>query len=135
MRAITIWQPYPYGIVKGWKSHETRSWRTSYRGPLMIHAAQRIDRVVIHRAQLYGYEIPDDLPTGVVVALVDLSDIQSAPAVTMRDQWCWSDYRDGRWAWALGDIRVLHEPVPAQGKQGLWIPDAELIAKVEEGEA
>ena len=34
--------------------------------------------------------------------------------------------------WELADVRPLTEPVPAKGKLGLWIPDAELVEAVEE---
>jgi len=40
MKAITIAQPYATLIALGQKKIETRSWSTSYRGPLAIHAAK-----------------------------------------------------------------------------------------------
>lgn len=39
MRAITLTQPWATLVAIGAKRIETRSWRTSYRGPLAIHAA------------------------------------------------------------------------------------------------
>lgn len=41
MRALTIHQPWASLVALGVKTIETRSWRTSYRGPLAIHAGQR----------------------------------------------------------------------------------------------
>jgi len=41
MKAITIWQPWASLLACGAKQFETRSWATSYRGPIAIHAAQR----------------------------------------------------------------------------------------------
>lgn len=38
MKALTIYQPWASLIALGAKTIETRSWRTSYRGPLAIHA-------------------------------------------------------------------------------------------------
>ena len=40
MKAITLIQPYATLISLGMKKIETRSWATSYRGPLAIHAAK-----------------------------------------------------------------------------------------------
>ena len=40
MKAITIWQPWASLLVSGRKRYETRSWATSYRGPIAIHAAR-----------------------------------------------------------------------------------------------
>lgn len=38
MRAITLTQPWATLVAIGAKKIETRSWSTSYRGPLLIHA-------------------------------------------------------------------------------------------------
>ena len=40
MRAISLWQPWASLIMTGAKTFETRHWSTSYRGPLVIHAAK-----------------------------------------------------------------------------------------------
>src|SRR5258708_5270609 len=41
VKALTLWQPWASLIAVGAKTIETRSWSTSYRGPLAIHAAKR----------------------------------------------------------------------------------------------
>ncbi len=40
MKAITLHQPWATLVAVGAKRIETRSWATSYRGPLAIHAAR-----------------------------------------------------------------------------------------------
>lgn len=40
MKVLTLHQPYATAIALGHKRYETRSWWTSYRGPLAIHAAK-----------------------------------------------------------------------------------------------
>ena len=42
MRAITIHQPYASLIAVGVKKYETRSWATSHRGPIAIHASKKL---------------------------------------------------------------------------------------------
>lgn len=39
MKALTLWQPWASLIALGEKRYETRSWATSYRGLLAIHAS------------------------------------------------------------------------------------------------
>ena len=39
MKALTLYQPYATAIALGLKKYETRSWATSYRGPLAIHTS------------------------------------------------------------------------------------------------
>jgi ASCH domain. len=91
VRAITLTQPYATLIAIGAKHIETRSWATSYRGPLAIHAGKGLSPVG-GRAGLYdlafsdpdGYFYPalhqtnvfciDDLPRGAIVATCDLVD-------------------------------------------------------------
>lgn len=43
MKALSIRQPWAWLIVHGYKPVENRTWRTAYRGPLLIHAAQQFD--------------------------------------------------------------------------------------------
>ena len=40
MRALTLTQPWAEAVASGLKVWETRSWQTSYRGPIAIHAAK-----------------------------------------------------------------------------------------------
>lgn len=40
MKALSLWQPWASLVAIGAKTIETRSWSTSYRGPLAIHAAK-----------------------------------------------------------------------------------------------
>lgn len=44
MKAISIWQPWASAIAVGSKRIETRSWETSYRGSLLIHASKRCNK-------------------------------------------------------------------------------------------
>jgi hypothetical protein len=45
VKAITLTQPWASLVALGAKKIETRSWATSYRGPLMIHAAKGLGPV------------------------------------------------------------------------------------------
>ena len=39
MKALSVRQPWAWAIIHGGKDVENRSWRSRYRGPLLIHAA------------------------------------------------------------------------------------------------
>lgn len=45
MRVLSIKQPWASLIVHGKKDIENRSWWTSYRGPVLIHAGKKPDDV------------------------------------------------------------------------------------------
>ncbi len=40
MKTLSLLQPWATLVVMGVKQIETRSWRTDYRGPLLIHASK-----------------------------------------------------------------------------------------------
>lgn len=42
------------------------------------------------------------------------------------NEFAFGDYSPGRFAWLLGDVRALPEPVPAKGHLGLWDYEGEL---------
>ena len=43
MKTLSIRQPWAQMIVLGIKPVENRSWKTSFRGPLLIHASKKYD--------------------------------------------------------------------------------------------
>ena len=85
MKALTLWQPWATLVALGHKTVETRSWETSYRGPLAIHAARRVPRDwpgphVLVGNPTRGYALAGDdyrwpLPLGVIVATCRLVDV------------------------------------------------------------
>ena len=52
MKVITIKQPFATLIAKGYKTYEFRSWKTSYRGKILIHAAKGVDKNNIDRESM-----------------------------------------------------------------------------------
>ena len=53
------------------------------------------------------------------------------PAQDVSDQQPYGDFTPGRYAWLLDNVQALPESIPAKGRQGLWSPDADLLATVE----
>jgi len=119
--------------VAGVKKIETRSWYTSYRGPLAIHAAKRkptthdllcFDRTTLERdlSRVVDSGKVEDLPRGCVIGVCELLDC--VPTESIREgisevEFKYGDYSDGRWAWLLDDVRQI-EPIPVRGCQRLW---------------
>lgn len=78
------------------------------------------------------------MPTGAVVATANLvecwavgEDYQSGRVVLFNGEGgatkdvnakeiIFGDYSFGRYAWELSDVKMLPEPIPAKGQQGLW---------------
>lgn len=130
MKTLTLWQPWATLIAIDAKHYETRSWPTKYRGPLAIHASLhdmecdvvKINSFYREAFERAGIESVKDLPFGKVLCIVDLTDCIRTETVLMLSQAeaAFGDYSPCRFAWKLENLRVLPEPIPARGKQGLW---------------
>ena len=156
MKVLTLTQPWATLVAIGAKKIETRSWSTSYRGPLAIHAAKGLASVggvsglydlcetePFHTA-LRGQDLPHVLPKCSIVAVCELVAIEDTDWVIKnhgaykiigggRRHWplidqerAFGDYSPGRYAWLLLNIRALPEPVPCKGQLGLWEYEGEL---------
>lgn len=152
MRGITLWQPWASLVAFGLKQYETRHWYTSYRGPLLIHAAKRkakpedLKNIVIgaidrgatrEQLELLDQLYRSELPLGAIVALTELTDCLEMseqktkwqihiPSQTAVERLA-GNWKNGRFAWKLENIRALPEPIIASGKQGFWIPTKETM--------
>jgi hypothetical protein len=123
-------------IAIGHKRVETRSWGTSHRGPLAIHAAKTFPGWA--RDLCLGSPFLEALtggrgatqalrhPLGAVVAIAELVDVQRITSpeaigyVLGVNEVAFGDWTPGRYAWLLANVRPLAEPIPARGAQGLW---------------
>lgn len=75
--ALTVFQPYAWLIVAGLKPIENRTWSTTYRGPLIIHAGVRMHAHGIDEIEKrYRVKIDRDaLQMGGVIGEVHLVDV------------------------------------------------------------
>ena len=141
MKVLTLRQPWATLVAIGAKKIETRSWKTNYRGPLAIHAAKRIDKQILRLCftepffdALAGAGIRliaqhvfrgNVLPRGAIVAICTLRqvvEITERNASGLKDlELSFGDFTPGRYAWFLDDVEELVEPIPARGRQGLWL--------------
>lgn len=135
MRAITLWEPYASLVALGYKRIETRSWATSYRGTLLIHAAKH--PLSYAQQELLSYLKSShniDLKNfhfGCVVATCNLVN-----CVAMSDSFIKSqspleiavgDWQVGRVAWIFSDIKIVNNSISVRGGQRLWIPSNEVM--------
>jgi hypothetical protein len=61
MKALSIRQPWAWLIVNGFKNIENRTWRTAFRGPVLIHAGATMTKADYEAACLFinGIELSD----------------------------------------------------------------------------
>ena len=70
MKAITIKQPFASLITAGLKEYEFRTWKTAYRGELLIHAGKSVDAEAMKRFAGYGLTFP----VGCIIAKATLTE-------------------------------------------------------------
>ena len=56
MKVLTIREPWASLIVNGYKKYEFRSWKTNYRGKLLIHAGINIEKNMLSRFKEYDID-------------------------------------------------------------------------------
>lgn len=112
MKAISIKQPWASFIVMGKKTIETRTWKTNYRGDLLIVSSKTMDK---------NYPYPNFLslgfPLGQALAIVKLIDCR--PMRKEDEEFAMCSCELGRYAWILSDIRKI-KPFPVKGQLGLY---------------
>jgi hypothetical protein len=132
VKALSLWEPWAMLIALQLKRFETRSWSTTYRGPIAIHAAKKWNRSLRttckHIMRHYDVNL-DSPPLGAFVAIAELVEIY--PTARIRDTLSlqerdFGDYSSNRFAWQLENIQAI-ESVPARGYQGIWNLDTETI--------
>lgn len=142
-KALTVHQPYAALICLGLKRYETRSRRTSVRGPIVIHAARtlpiargeirRYGRYELlrddHGLMLVGDGLPRGgalrLPVGAFIGTATITDCTQvtvddlAAGLYPRDQIALGDFTPGRWLWHLDQPHPI-PPVPGRGQLGFF---------------
>lgn len=150
MKAISLWQPWASAMFPpvSLKRIETRSWPTSHRGMLAIHAAKKqskelerffdannIDRV-------HGGTSPFgmitgsfyDLPFGAIIGFgnlvecfqineLNLNQMPQYRTLLNSNEQAWGNYDLGRFAWVFENLTRLDRPVPWRGAQGFFEVD------------
>ena len=133
MRALSIHQPWASYLAHAVKRYETRSWHTTYRGLVAIHAGKFDGFVTPGMVEHHPDAGAIRFPLGVVVAVGNLREVlhtaDHAANVTLEEQRL-GDWSAGRFAWGFENMTLLRVPVPLRGFQGLWRLTPEQVAQI-----
>jgi hypothetical protein len=139
VRALTIRQPWAgsFFAERNPKNVENRPFASQYRGPVMIHAGQRLasePTAMSTVTRLLGGEPQIGAPRGGVQwalgQVIGVAELVSIHPVEECGGKCSPWALPARAHWCFAKARLLRRPVPAFGKLGLWTPDDELVAEV-----
>ena len=126
MKVLSLIEPWATLIKERKKIIETRSWKTSYRGELYIHASsKKINKKDPHTIKLL--ELIPNVAMGYgnilckckLVDCVYLDQKFLDEIKTKEQEFLCGEYSIGRYAWILEDIEPI-TPIPAKGHLNIW---------------
>lgn len=140
--ALTLTEPWATAVAIGDKKNETRSWETSYQGPLAIHSAKSFPREAQELCEMdpfcstlsHAGHTPNrakstnqwELPLGYVLAFVWLDHVSRLPALVTEHhlppepERSFGNYSPGRYIWHFSAVYRLKVPIATRGSLGLW---------------
>lgn len=127
MKVLSIREPFATLIMNGNKKIETRSWKTSYRGELYIHASKGkiIRQKYLNRPELLDIIEGLDMNYGFIICkcnLVDCIYMDEGFVENIKkdkQEYLLGHYEVGRYAWVLDNIEII-EPIKARGRLNIW---------------
>lgn len=121
MKVLTIKEPWATLIIKGYKKYEFRSWKTKYRGKILIHAGLSIDKNNVSKFNNYNLEYSQGQIIG-EAKLVDciLVDESLQKELQEKDILVYGNNNIGKYAWKLENVVKYDKKEKIKGKLGLW---------------
>ena len=122
MKVLSIKNPWATLIINGYKKYEFRTWKTKYRGKILIHASLGIEKNILNKFKDYnleyynGYIIGEAILTDCILVTKEFYDELLTIDSTVYEL---SDHKM-KYAWKLENIIKYDKPIKAKGSLGLW---------------
>ncbi len=121
MKVLTIREPWASLIINGYKKYEFRSWKTNYRGKILIHAGKGIDKDMLYITDKYNIKINP----GNIIGEVEITDcikvddkfneyLKKDNRLVYR-----GNYKDN-YAWKIENVVKFDKTISVNGELGLW---------------
>lgn len=128
MKVLSLTEPCATLIRENIKQVETRSWKTSYRGELYIHASStKIPKEWKKDKEFMELVKETPLNYGNIICKCNLVNCIYMTKEYVEDmknnnyqEYICGKYEEGRYAWILENIQVLDNPIKAKGHLGIW---------------
>lgn len=70
MKVITIKEPFATLILEGYKEYEFRTWKTNYRGDVLIHAGKTVNKEALNKVK----DLDLNYSKGEIIAKAKITD-------------------------------------------------------------
>ena len=124
MKVITVKQPFASLIATGLKEYEFRTWKTNYRGEILIHAGKGIDKEAMKKFEHLDLEYPLGciIARAVVTDCIFIDDDMKKKLRQKKSLVYSGVVNDDSWkgyGFKLENIERI-EPIKINGQLGLW---------------
>lgn len=127
MKVLSIIEPWATLIASKHKYIETRSWKTSYRGELYIHASKKNINTKDTKIQELLKLLPtQEMNYGKIICKCQLVDCKYMDEKFINEikqnkqEYMCGDYQIGRYAWILEKTELIKPKIEAKGKLNIW---------------
>lgn len=123
MKVITIKQPWATLIAEGYKEYEFRTWKTKYRGDILIHAGKGMNKDALKRFEHLNLEYPQ----GCIIAkatITDCVEVDEKLRIKLKEknELVYRGIQDRSWdgyGFKLENVKKIKH-IPVNGKLSLW---------------
>lgn len=121
LKVITLRQPWATLVAEGIKKYEFRSWKTKYRGKILIHAGTGIDKEDMKKYDNMNLEFLSRR----IVAIAEIEDCleldeQLNKKIIAENNIAYGNKIRTGYAWKLKNIKKIDYHREINGKLGLW---------------
>ena len=121
MKALTIKEPWASLIIEGYKKYEFRSWKTKYRGKILIHAGLSLEKEAANKVKKYNLNFKNGYIIGEAIITDCILVEETFQKKLIKDNnIVYSNNHVGLYAWKLENVVKYKNPISCKGKLGLW---------------
>lgn len=126
MKVLTLKQPWASLVANGYKEFEFRSWKTNYRGYLLIHAGCGVDKEWLDKVKDFNL----DFPKKRILCIVKLEDCiliddSFNKMINNKDERIYGRKERTGYAWKLKLVKNIDSKKEVKGQLGLWNYDVD----------
>lgn len=126
VKVLTLKQPWATLVAEGIKKYEFRTWKTNYRGKVLIHAGAGVDKKELSRFKDLNLEYPSKK----IIAEVEIEDCLELDdklndKIIQENNIAYGSKKRTGYAWKLKNVKKIDINKEINGKLGLWNIDLE----------
>ena len=121
LKVLTLRQPWATLVAEGIKKYEFRSWKTNYRGKVLIHAGTGIDKEDMKKYENMNLKYPSRR----IIAIVEIEDCleldeQLNKKIIAEKNVAYGNKIRTGYAWKLKNVKKINYGKEVNGQLGLW---------------